>query len=180
MAHQTLLVPAPRASLASVPPPAPPVLAAMPTVLALDLASTTGWALRGRDDRITSGTITFKASRFEGGGMRYLRFQNWLNEIAKLAGPFDRIVFEEVRHVSTDSSHVYGGLLATLTAWGEHHNVPYEGVPVGTIERFATGRGNADKAAMIAAMRARGFHPSDDNEADALALLLWATEGGVR
>jgi hypothetical protein len=41
-------------------------------------------------------------------------------------------------------------------------------------------KGNADKAAMIAAMQARGFAPADDNEADALALLLWATdaEGG--
>ena len=26
----------------------------------------------------TSGTITFKPSRFEGGGMRYLRFRRWL------------------------------------------------------------------------------------------------------
>ena len=54
--------------------------------------------------------------------------------------------------------------------------MPYEGVPVGTIKRFATGRGNADRSAVIAAMRARGFAPADDNEADALALLLWATD----
>jgi hypothetical protein len=57
------------------------------------------------------------------------------------------------------------------TAWGERHAIPYEGVPVGTIKRFATGRGNANKTAMIAAMQARGFHPGDDNEADALS---WA------
>ena len=52
--------------------------------------------------------------------------------------------------------------------------MPYQGVPVGTIKRFASGKGNAGKDAVIAAMRARGFAPSDDNEADALALLLWA------
>ena len=42
--------------------------------------------------------------------------------------------------------------------------------------------GNAGKPAMIAAIRARGFNPADDNEADALAILLWATEtqGGAR
>ena len=36
--------------------------------------------------------------------------------------------------------------------------------------------------AVIAAVRARGFNPADDNEADALAILLWAieTQGGVR
>lgn len=48
--------------------------------------------------------------------------------------------------------------------------MPYQGVPVGTIKRFASGKGNAGKDAVIAAMRARGFAPSDDNEADALAL----------
>ena len=47
---------------------------------------------------------------------------------------------------------------------------------VGTIKRFATGKGNADKAKMVAAIEARGFRPADDNEADAIALLLWATD----
>ena len=39
-----------------------------------------------------------------------------------------------------------------------------------------------DKAAVTAAVRAHGFVPADDNEADALAILIWATEteGGVR
>jgi hypothetical protein len=49
-------------------------------------------------------------------------------------------------------------------------------VPVGTIKRHATGKGNANKGLMIAAMRARGHSPADDNEADALALLYWAIE----
>jgi Holliday junction resolvasome RuvABC endonuclease subunit len=59
--------------------------------------------------------------------------------------------------------------------------VAYQGVPVGTVKRFATGKGNADKQAVLAAMRSRGFNPADDNEADALAILLWAmeTRGGV-
>jgi hypothetical protein len=64
--------------------------------------------------------------------------------------------------------------MATLTAWAELRGVPYEGVPVGTIKRHATGKGNADKDAMIAAARARGFSPADDNEADAITLLFWA------
>jgi Holliday junction resolvasome RuvABC endonuclease subunit len=113
--------------------------------------------------------------------MRFLRFTDWLVEIAMHAHGFRRVVFEEVRrHAGTDASHVYGGFLGTLTAWCEQKSIAYQGVPVGTIKRYATGKGNADKAAMIAAMRARGFAPADDNEADALALLLWATdaEGG--
>ena len=72
--------------------------------------------------------------------------------------------------------------MATLTSWAELRGVPYAGVPVGTIKRQWAGSGNAAKQAMIAAARARGFSPTDDNEADALAILHWAleTRGGVR
>ena len=65
-------------------------------------------------------------------------------------------------------------LLATLTAWCEAGQVPYAGVPVGTIKRHIAGKGNADKAAVIAAVHTLGFSPADDNEADALAVLHWA------
>jgi hypothetical protein len=152
------------------------------TVLALDLGTTTGWALRGYDGLITSGTVSFKPSRFDGGGMRYLRFQTWLSEMDRLAGPIEAIHYEEVRrHIGTDAAHVFGGLMATLTAWAELRGVPYEGVPVGTIKKHAAGKGNASKAAMIEAARTKGFSPADDNEADAIAILLWAieTRGGL-
>ena len=144
-------------------------------LLALDLATTTGWALRSRDGHITSGSESFKPTRFEGGGMRYLRFKRWLTEVKQCADRVDAVYFEEARrHAGVDAAHAYGGFLAHLTAWCEHHQIPYQGVPVGTIKKHATGKGNASKAEMIAAARARGFNPQDDNEADALALLVWA------
>lgn len=163
-------------------PDLPPAFRVDRTLLALDLGTTTGWALHGADGLITSGTVSFKPSRYDGGGMRYLRFTNWLTEIDRLSGPIGAIYFEEVRrHVGTDAAHVFGGLLAVLTSWGELRGVAYQGVPVGTIKRHATGKGNANKDAMIAAARDRGFSPVDDNEADAIAILLWAleTRGGV-
>jgi hypothetical protein len=152
------------------------------SILALDLGTTTGWALRAPDGLITSGTVSFRPSRHDGGGMRYLRFTNWLTELDRLSGPIAAIWFEEVRrHVGTDAAHVFGGFLATLTAWCELRGVPYEGVPVGTWKRTVCGKGNADKAAVISTMRTRGFDPADDNEADALAVLMWAlaTRGGI-
>ena len=151
------------------------------TILALDLGTTTGWALRGSDGHITSGSESFRPQRFEGGGMRFLRFKRWLTEIKQSCGSIDCLHFEEVRrHVSTDAAHAYGGFLATLTAWCEHHQIPYQGVPVGTIKKHATGKGNASKEDVIAAVQARGHDPVDDNEADALALLLWAIEQHAR
>jgi Holliday junction resolvasome RuvABC endonuclease subunit len=154
-----------------------------PAILALDLGQKTGWALRGGDDHITSGTATFRPGRFEGAGMSYLRFRQWLTEIMNTAGGLDMVVFEEVRaHRGTTAAHVYGAFLGQLTAWAEQQGIPYEGVPVGTIKRHVTGKGNASKQAVIAAIKARGFNPVDDNEADARAILLGAleTRGGVR
>jgi len=144
-------------------------------ILALDLGTTTGWALRSADGSITSGTESFKPHRFEGGGMRYLRFKHWLTEVKQTSDGLDAVYFEEVRrHLGVDAAHAYGGFMAHLTAWCEHHQIPYQGIPVGTIKKHATGRGNASKDEMIAAMKARGHSPADDNEADALALLHYA------
>ena len=147
------------------------------TILALDLGTVTGWALRDAEGSITSGSVSFRPERFSGGGMRFLRFKRWLTEVKNAAGGIDAVYLEEVRrHAGTSAAHIYGGFLAHVTAWCEHHGIPYEGVPVGTIKRHVTGKGNAPKEAVITAVRARGFAPADDNEADAIALLLWATE----
>lgn len=155
-------------------------------ILALDLGTTTGWALRSADGPIAHGFVSFKSQRFEGGGMRYLRFRHWLTDLkATVTRPADTqgiaaVYFEEVRrHLGVDAAHVYGGLLATLTAWCEHHQIPYQGVPVGTIKRHVTGKGNASKAEVIAAIRAHGHPVTDDNEADALAILHWVLARGL-
>lgn len=143
----------------------------MGAILALDLGTITGWALRSPNGLISTGVQSFRPGRFDGAGMRYLRFKRWLTE---LKGPdgFSAVYFEEVRrHMGVDAAHCYGGFMAVLTAWCEHHEIPYAGIPVGTIKRAATGKGNADKPAMIAAAVRRGYQPEDDNEADAIALL---------
>jgi crossover junction endodeoxyribonuclease RuvC len=150
-------------------------------LLALDLGTTTGFAIRDlKSSLVLSGRWEFKNSRYEGGGMRYLRFRR---ELEKLYGgaPISVVAFEEVRrHAGTDAAHVYGGLLATLTAFCEENSIPYEGIPVGTIKRFWTGKGNASKEQMIEAAVRHGYEPIDDNEADAIAILhLKAKELGL-
>ena len=117
--------------------------------------------------------------------MRYLRFRSWLDEVLATTAPssgvsgLDAIYFEEVRrHLGVDAAHAYGGFLATLTSWCEHQKIPYQGVPVGTIKRHVTSKGNAGKSEMVSAMRARGYLVADDNEADALAVLVWALAQG--
>lgn len=141
------------------------------SVLCLDLGTTTGWCLR-HGGATLSGTFNLKGRRFDGGGMRFLRFRGALNEM-HAATPVKLVFFEEVRaHRGVDAAHVYGGLLATLTSWCEENKIPYEGVPVSAIKKRVTGKGNADKAAVMKGVRGYGYSPTDDNEADAIGLLL--------
>lgn len=148
----------------------------MKSLLALDLGTACGYALRSGTGAIISGTWDLKPSRFEGGGMRFVRFQRYLDEMHR-ASPLGMVLFEEVRrHAGTTAAHVYGGLLGILTAWCETNGVPYGSATVQEIKKFATGRGNADKDAVIAAVTAWGFRPKDDNEADALALMRMKVE----
>lgn len=104
--------------------------------------------------------------------MRYLRFGQWLNGFTKNGG-LDAIYFEEVRrHRGTTAAHVYGGLLGVLTSWCEDREIPYQGIPVGTIKRQATGRGNVDKDQMIAAANKAGIVTTSSDEADAYWILV--------
>ena len=140
--------------------------------MVLDLGTTTGFATYDLSGNITSGTASFKTRRFEGGGMPFLRFKRWLTDLKATLGAIDAIYFEEVRaHKGVDAAHKYGGFVAHLTAWCEHHGIPYSGIPVGTIKKHITGKGNSSKEEVVAAVKNKGFAPIDDNEADSLALL---------
>lgn len=151
----------------------------MKSFLALDLGTKTGWALASLNHagnlQIQSGVQSFVFNpRYEGGGMRFLKFQRWMDEMNR-GGVIERLVFEEVmqRPASVAAGHVYGGFLGHLTSWCEQNNIPYEGVPVGTVKKDLTGRGNATKKDMIEWIKLKGHAPADDNEADALAVLYW-------
>lgn len=140
--------------------------------LALDLGTKTGFALCVGRGVVVSGMWDLRPAKYEGGGLRYVKFETQLDNLHRNT-PVDIVWFEAVRrHLGTDAAHVYGGLMATLQKWCEVRRVPYEGVPVGTIKKFWTGKGNATKEAMIAEAVRRGFEVDDDNEADAVALLL--------
>lgn len=148
----------------------------MGAILTIDIGTTTGWCLKGKNGGIVSGSLDLRGGRFEGGGMRFLRFKAWLAEIHELT-PVGYVAFEEVRaHKGTDAAHIYGGLMSQLMVFCEEHKIPYQGVPVQTIKKFMTGKGNADKPKMIAAARSHGFGPADDNEADAIGLMLYSLE----
>lgn len=149
-------------------------------IVGLDLGTKTGWAIL-IDGTIESGTWDFSPRRFDGGGMRFLRFRWHLSELlGTMAGPIE-IYFEEVRaHKGVDAAHIYGGFMAHLTSICEEMKIPYLGIPVGTIKRTATGKGNCNKAAMIAAAKRKWpDFTGDDNEADARWIVATVTSGRI-
>ena len=155
-------------------PPSP----AFKILLALDLGGTTGWAM-WKDGLVTSGSEKLTKSRsrrFEGPGMKFVRFTRWLKAMPKP----DIVSFEAIRrHMGVDAAHAYGGYLSHLTAFCDVQDpqIPYEGVGVGTIKKRATGNGAASKQMMIDSCCGKlGIIPEDDNEADAAWLLVLMTE----
>jgi Holliday junction resolvasome RuvABC endonuclease subunit len=147
-------------------------------ILTLDLGTKTGWAYHNptRSARIVSGVTNFKSTRFEDINRRFVRFRKWLDTILyEQQEEIDIIYFEEVRrHLGVDAAHAYGGFLSMLTTFCIEREIPYQGVPVGSIKKSITGKGNANKEAVIKAIKELGHLPADDNEADALAVLYYA------
>jgi len=75
------------------------------------------------------------------------------------------------------AARCYGGFYGEAAAFAEERGIRFVGVPVGTHKKHTTGKGNADKEATVAAIQRAGFvNVTDDNEADALSVLLTISE----
>lgn len=82
------------------------------------------------------------------------------------------------RHFGGASSReIANGFSTRVQEYCARRGIDHGTVYPTTLKKFATGRGNAPKGAMLAAARERlGYRGLDDNEADALWILAWARE----
>ena len=146
--------------------------------IGIDPGTRCGWCVID-GDVVRSGEWDLSSRRHEGGGMRFVRVARYFAELLEsVQSP--TVFYEEVRrHMGVDAAHVYGGIVAVIAAECERRKVPYAGIPVGTVKKRATGKGNADKARMIDAARGQwpGFEPVSDNEADARWIAVCGAEG---
>lgn len=146
-------------------------------LLALDLGTHTGWAVRRRDGTISHGTESFSPRKSWTPGQRWLRYRSWLSALIEReqihAVTFERVVFG---HSSASASDVYGGFRAITEMVVDAHHCTLDSVAVPTVKKHWTGSGRAKKPDMIAEARRRGFRPDTDNAADALAILHWAAD----
>jgi Holliday junction resolvasome RuvABC endonuclease subunit len=137
-------------------------------ILALDLATSTGWAL----SKEIYGTWDLSIKRDESGGMRLLRLKSKLAEIVALE-KIDVIVTERVAGQYKGPLIVGGELSGVVKLFVEETpGLEMKSYSAKEIKQFATGKGNSNKAAMIKAANLKyGYPGSSDDEADALHML---------
>ncbi len=70
------------------------------STLTLDLGKQTGWFIL-HNGVIQSGSESFHTSRFSGGGMHFLNFRSWLNEMKEKFPSIETVYFEEVIPIPT-------------------------------------------------------------------------------
>jgi Holliday junction resolvasome RuvABC endonuclease subunit len=138
-------------------------------ILALDPATKCGWAI----SPTIGGVWDLSTRRDESGGMKLIRLRTKLVEVT-CAYSTSVIVFEAARNCapSMQGALVHQAeLQAIIKAFAEDNEIDYRGYSPTEIKRHATGKGNANKEAMMQAARERGWLFADDNHADALWLL---------
>jgi len=136
-------------------------------ILALDLATKTGWA---HSDG-SSGVQDFKPRRGDSPGMRWVEFQAWLRRILD-ACPTDVIAYEQAHHRGGAATHVAHSLIGIVEKVAAERNIELTNRHTATIKKYATGNGRASKEDMMEAGRnSFGIDFIDDNECDAVWLL---------
>jgi len=147
----------------------------------LDIGTRLGWAAVTTENHRLSASVDMTPRKHENWAARFRKFRALLDTLNNVE-PVKAIWYEEVRrHEGTDAAHVYGGFLANLGQWADEHGAALTGVPVGAIKKFATGKGNASKAAVTLACAERfDVIASDDNEADAVALRELVLSGSLK
>ena len=145
-------------------------------VLALDLGTKTGWALMERGT-VQSAVETFDVRRGESPGMRYVRFTRWLEEMLVQSSAAPRVglvAYEAAHQRGGAATEIAAGFATHLQSICARHGIEHAAVHTATLKKWCTGKGNADKAAMLEAVARRWRRVDTDDEADAVALLYYA------
>ena len=146
-------------------------------ILGLDLATKTGWALVRNGAVIESGVQDFTKRRGEGNGLLFLRARKWLGAFAQYGEVPGLVAYEQAHFRGGAATEICVGLQTRAQEQAAEWGVESAPVATGALKRWATGQGKADKAAMLCWASQRLGRPAvDDNEADAVAVGLWAAE----
>lgn len=135
-------------------------------ILALDQATKTGWATN-----TSSGVWNLKPNRGESEGMRVVRFKAKVKELIELEN-IGLIAYERPAGRFKSSIMVSSEMVGVLKDLCIEKNVELACYSASEIKKFATGKGNANKDAMVKAAQEKfKIDIIDDNHADSLWIL---------
>lgn len=142
-------------------------------VLALDLATTTGWAVRTAAGDLLHGHVTLA-----GGTVARIRSaEDWLPTVLAHVSHGrgdvvrERAITQRFRAAIRSAVHLEGALFSVASAMGVPEEAHHETAPADW-KKWLTGNGNATKEDVLAEVRRRWVPDVEDyNEADAIALL---------
>ncbi len=148
---------------------AAPVLAIDRALLAIDPGSICGWAVRTSAGVVASGVWNLAPRRGDSPGIRYLKLRSRLTDVKDRFPGLDVVAVEQAHHRGGAATEYAIGIVTHVQSWCAEVGVEHLVVHGRHVKKLATGRGNADKAAIIAAAERRwpGWSPATDDEADA-------------
>lgn len=143
----------------------------MMKTLSLDFATNTGFCIHEDGEIVTSGCLNFASKKKQNKDLRLKRFKKFLEAFAT---DVNEIHYEAARSMRNATGLIvlaeFQGILKVFAVENNIEIFPYSAKP---IKKFVTGNGNASKEKVIDAVQKRvGSHITNDNEADAIALML--------
>lgn len=163
------------------------------TILALDLATTTGWAVGRPGEPIRYGALKL-GNIANDQSLRFATFSAWVFDAIEKNG-VERVVFEaprDPRHMTKmnkmgqrvqltnfSTTRMLLGLCAIAEAEARRAGIKPNEVEAGKVRKHLFSgpapRGQNIKRAVTARLNMLGFEPQDDNAADAIAIWLYAS-----
>lgn len=146
-------------------------------ILALDLATVTGWAVGLPGGIPTIGSIALPAASVSGRGRLFATFEDWL---------WDQIEVHQPVFIARESPmppKAQSGFDAALIAFGLSSSVeqvcfrasiPQRGVTVWDVRQHFVGKRGAGKPEVQARCKMLNWRFTDDNSSDAAAVWSWA------
>lgn len=139
-------------------------------ILALDPATHCGWAISNE----IYGVWDLSVKADESLGMRLIRLRAKLRELYG-SEKFNVVFFERPAGMHKKPIIVQAELQGVIKTFCEDNKIEYRAVSSQEIKKYATGKGNCNKMAMIQAAKEKlNYSGKNDNEADALWILSYA------
>lgn len=148
-------------------------------ILSLDLAVTTGWAYTNTDtSELQGGVWDLKPKRGSSQGMKLILLRSHIQGMIEATSGVDLIVYEKPAGRFMTGVISVAEMVSVVKLFCEDNSINYTSYRPTEVKKYATGKGNCNKDAMVQEAKRRWPHLNiiDDNMADALLMLSLTTK----